>query len=98
MADFRNITHSVKVSDPKEAKEALDAADTLGLELDSANVLGWWKYEEDVAIAKHADCQVSNVGRKWFYLEVSGEVVKCRPRRCPSQYTGDSGILRLNFE
>jgi len=98
MSVWDKAKHTVEVSDPKEAKDALDAADTLGLELSSANVRGWWKYEDDVTIAKHADCQIDKLGRKWFYLEVSGEVVKCKPRHCPSQYSGDNGTLRLNFD
>lgn len=89
--------HSVEVSDPQEAKDALEAAETLGLELRDANVRGWWTYDEDVTINNHADCEIDKIGRKWFYLEVTGKVIKCKPRRCPEQYGGDNGTLRLNF-
>lgn len=95
---FEDYSHVVEVADPKEAKEALDAAETLGLELRNAQVRGWWKYDEDVDIAKHAKCGIETVGRKWFHLEVQGEVIKGKPRRCPSQYSGDDGTLRLNFD
>jgi hypothetical protein len=98
MSLFNTPKHTVEVSDPKEAKKALEAAETLGLELTDANVLGWWKYDDDCTIADHADCQIDNIGRKWFYLEVAGNVVKCKPRRCPGEFSGDDGTLRLNFD
>jgi len=91
--------HTVEVYSPAEAKDALEAADTLDLTLRHAEVRGRWTYEVDTDITRHAECGIENIGRKWFYLGVTGETIKCRPR--PAHPDIDhlcAGHLRLKFD
>lgn len=97
MSLHNRATHTVDVQSPQEAKDALDAAETLGLELRHAEVHGSWEYTEDVVINSHAECEISNIGTKWYYLIVDGEEIKCKPRR--ARVDGlDDGYLRLIFD
>jgi len=90
-------THTVDVSDTNEAKEALEAAEKLGLKFRDATVRGAWEYTEDVDIARHADCQIDNIGHKWFYLTVTGKTIKCKPTTSRLEHQ-DSGTLTLRFD
>lgn len=97
MSLHNRATHTVEVQSPQDAQDALDAADTLDLELRHAEVHDTWEYTEDVAINSHAPCEIAKIGRKWFYLNVDGEEIKCKPRRARTEAL-DDGTLRLIFD
>lgn len=94
-------THTVDVETPAEAREALDAADTLGLELREVEVRGRWSGRDDGAEPSRGStwslADRTHDARKWFYLRGNGhETFAARPRS--SGGILDRGCLELRFD
>jgi len=93
--------HTVEVEDPGEYREALEAADTLGLELRNVEIRGAWKGRDGAEPARGSTWAVdsrTDDARKWFYFESDRyETVAARPR-CSRVDCIEHGSLELRFD
>jgi len=91
--------HAVDVKTPKAAREAIDAAETLGLELSEVEVRGHWKAHPDAdgGPAHRSTWELRDTnGRKWFRLSEGVGTIRARP--IPSDIKGRDSTLRLRFD
>lgn len=89
-------TTSKKVESAKEYKAAMDAADTLGLTLASAEFYGAWETaDEEPVFLSGARKEIQDAGYTYFTTDVDGEPLKVRP--ASSSHRDDGNIL-LNFD
>jgi len=88
--------HSVKVESCQEYKEAIEAAETLGLELADvdASRYGWDSPDAD-AIHPRGRFDIEKVGRKYVHFDFGKEGVA--RAAFGTDIDGDSAYLRLNF-
>jgi len=93
--------HTVEVEDPAEAQEALEAADTLGLELRNVEIRGSWEGRGGAEPTRGSQWTLhsrTRDARKWFYLTGGDyEPFAARPRRARSDCLND-GTLELRFD
>jgi len=95
-------THTVEVSDPQEYREAMDAADTLGLEIREVEVRGAWENRDDDAEPTRGSTwsiqRKTRDARKWFYLAGNGyQTFASRPVRSRVDCI-NNGTLELKFD
>lgn len=90
-------THTVDVETPQEARDALEAADTLDLELRDVEVCGTWEARDDIGLSRGFTCALEKIGRTWFHLKIEGETVSCKPSRSRVDFL-DDGTLQLRFD
>lgn len=94
-------THTVEVEDPQEAREALDAADTLGLELRDVKIRGSWVCRDGDEPARGSAWNLQSKtrdARKWFYLAGNGyQTFAARPTRSRVDCIED-GRAELRFD
>lgn len=89
--------HSVKVESVSEYKEAVNAAETLGLEvrdIDAARY-GWDTPDAD-AIHPRGNFTIKKVGRKYIHFDFGNEGIG--RAAFGTDYDGDPAYLRLYFE
>jgi len=94
---LRNATHTAEANSTAEAKDMIEAADTLDLKVRCVRVKGKWKFDDDLAVNSRADVQIHKIGRKWFHLNVDGEIVKGRPTTSSLDHL-DRGSLKFVFD
>jgi hypothetical protein len=99
--------HAVDVSTPQEYRDAVDAANTLDLELVECVAVGRWKTHPDEIELGYTPLtvEVSGNGRKWFNItdmpEPSPDTMRAKPRpRAPDTHgeLAEGGALRLRFD
>jgi hypothetical protein len=89
--------HSVKVESIEEYKEAVEAAETLDLEISEieASRNGWETPDADAVHPRGTRFDIKKVGHKYIHFEFSkGDV--CRAE-FGTNYDKDSAYLRLHF-
>ena len=93
--------HRAEVEDPTEARQALEAADTLGLELRNVKVRGTWEGRDGGEPARGSKWSLysrARVSAEWFYLSGNGhDTFAARPRRSRTDCI-DDGSLELRFD
>lgn len=89
-------THTVKVESVAEYKDAMDAADTLGLELADvdASRYGWDSPDADAIHPKH-NFEIAKVGRKYVHFDFGDEGTA--RAAFGTDYDGEPTYLRLRF-
>jgi len=94
-------THTVEVETPAEAREVLEAAETLGLDLRDVKVRGWWKGRTGAEPSRGSTWSLqprTRDARTWFYLAGDGyEPFAAKPRRATVDGAED-GTLELRFD
>jgi len=88
--------HTVKVTSTNEYREAIEAADTLGLELADVDAARYgWESPDADAIHPKGKFEIKKVGHKYVHFDFGDEGVA---RGAFSEdYNGDSAYLRLKF-
>jgi len=93
--------HTVEVETPGEAREALEAAETLGLELRNVTVRGWWEGRNGAEPSRGSTWSLQSKtrdARKWFYLAGNGyQTFAAKPTRATVD-GADDGTLELRFD
>jgi hypothetical protein len=91
-----NYTHTVKVKSTKEYREAMDAADTLGLKLADVDAAryGWDSPDAD-AIHPKGDFGIEKVGRKYIHFDFGDEGTA--RAAFGTDFDGEQTYLRLRF-
>jgi hypothetical protein len=85
------------VETPAEAREALEAADTLGLTLREVKIRGAWEGRNGAEPSRGSTWQIDKIGRKWFHLTAEGyDAFAAKPRRSRHDWM-DDGTLQLRF-
>jgi len=98
MTPIDTVTHRTDVSAPAEARKALEAADTLGLELKDVRVYGNWRARDGSPPAHRSTWSLHNRtrdARTWFYLVDNKE--NCFAAR-PSETGERDSRLELRFD
>jgi hypothetical protein len=88
--------HTVKVESTREYREAMEAAETLGLELADVDAAryGWDSPDAD-AIHPKGQFEVAKVGRKYVHFDFGDEGTA--RAAFGTDYDGESAYLRLRF-
>jgi hypothetical protein len=88
--------HSVKVESVEEYKNAIEAAETLGLSVSDihASRYGWESPDAD-AIHPKKQFEIAKVGRKYVHFDFGDEGVA--RAEFSTDYDGDSAYLQLHF-
>ena len=92
----KEARHAVTVDDPSDFDDAVDAAETLDLDLTECYIEGHWEAHpsKDVGLGRHVEVSIKTAGRKWFHLQFDdGEVIRARPSDL-----SDDGRLRMLFD
>lgn len=67
---------NVDVTDPSEYRDAIDAAETLGLDLQRVDAYGYgWEAADDAPVNPGAggrEVEIEKVGQKYFHMKLSG--------------------------
>lgn len=103
---FRNHAVSTDVRGPKEYNEAVEAAETLGLELSRVDAYGYgWETPENDPVSPGAcgrEVDIRKVGQKYFHMALTGpDGVEVIPVACgrPGYDTDlDRSKLVLRFD
>jgi len=94
-------THTVEVTDPQEYRDAIDAADTLGLELSEGEIRGAWEGRDGAEPVRGTAWSIDTKtedARQWFYLNGNGyDTFAARPVYSRSDCIND-GALELKFD
>jgi len=88
--------HSVKVESVEEYKDAVDAANTLGLEVSDVDAAryGWDSPDAD-AIHPKGRFTIKKVGHKYVHFDFGDEGIA--RAEFGTDYDGDKAHLRLHF-
>lgn len=90
-------THSVRVESVEEYKEAIDAAETLGLELTDVDAARYgWESPDADAIHPKGRFEIKKVGRKYVHFDFGDEGIA--RAAFGTDYDGDSAYLKLKFD
>lgn len=98
-----DIRHVVRLTDPADFDDAVEAANTIGLRLRNCKLQGSWVVHDD-APEWETDLmdvtEVETTGRKWFHVRVAqldtDVTIRIRPQNPRSTHTRDG--LDLIFE
>jgi hypothetical protein len=93
--------HRAEVEDTTEARQALEAADTLGLELRNVKIRGVWEALDGGEPSRGSKWNLYGRTRddaEWFHLGGNGyQTFAARPRRSRTDCI-DDGSLELRFD
>jgi len=88
--------HSVKVESISEFKDALDAAETLGLDVVDVDAARYgWESPDADAIHPKGNFEIEKVGRKYVHFDFGSEGVA--RAEFGTDYDGDAAYIRLHF-
>jgi len=90
-------SHTVKVESTEEYKEAVEAAETLGLELVDVEPsrYGWEPEEDGYALHPRDYHDIVKVGYKYVHFDIDGQIVKAEFRE--DRFDDEEAYLRLCF-
>jgi hypothetical protein len=101
MALTHRPTHTVEVTDPSEYRDAIEAADTLGLELHEVEVRGAWESRNGAGPTRGSTWSIykkTEDAQKWFYIGGNGYgMFAARPVSSRADCI-DDGALELKFD